>query len=226
MGWRCWSDRETRLPLPRRCSILRVVRRGQGQIALVVVLCAALLAPVAAGSPRSDAAAVVKDYTGDANIASCRFTRDQLENALAQIGPDAATYSAGFSGEVTREIKRWADGACAGKRRGAALRIVKVSAKGGARTESVTIKNTGKKAVDLRRYVLRDSSDHTIRFKKTKLKGRRTLRVVTGCRKGQRAAVRRGSRYYACRKSEFWDDGGDVVELVTPQGGLLSRKGY
>ena len=39
-------------------------------------------------------------------------------------------------------------------------------------------------------------------------------------------AVRRGSRYYACRKTQFWDDAGDVVELLAPGGGLLSQKRY
>jgi hypothetical protein len=90
----------------------------------------------------------------------------------------------------------------------------------------VTIKNVGRKTLNLRRYALRDSTDHTIRFGSLKLKGGRKLRVVTGCLRGQSKAVRRGSSYHACRKTQFWDDAGDVIQLVTPQGGLLSQKSY
>ena len=94
------------------------------------------------------------------------------------------------------------------------------------RKESVTLKNFGSKAVSLRRYALRDAAGHVIRFKKTTLKAGRSLVVVTGCRKGSRTALRKGLRYYGCRKTQFWDDAGDVVELVNAKGTLQSRKRY
>ena len=151
----------------------------------------------------------------------------QLQNALSQITPDVNAYSPGFRTEVDREIARWRAGGCAtaaAKPAGSTLRIVKVQPKGGAKRESVTIKNTGRKAIKLKGYVLRDAADHKIKFMKTTLKAGRSLRVVTGCRKGSKRAVRKGTRYYACRTKQFWDDEGDVVELVNPKGGLLSRK--
>jgi hypothetical protein len=88
------------------------------------------------------------------------------------------------------------------------------------------LRNYGSKAVNLKGYVLRDASDHTIRLGKTTLKKRARLRVFTGCRTGHRSAFRKGSRYYACRTKEFWDDAGDVVELDGPTGGLLARRAY
>ncbi len=104
------------------------------------------------------------------------------------------------------------------------VRIVKVQSKGGARSESVTVKNFGRKSVNLRRFVLRDADDHAIRLQTTTIKSKRSLRIVTGCRKGTKKAVRRGARYYACRSKQFWDDAGDVVELVNPKGALVSKK--
>ena len=106
------------------------------------------------------------------------------------------------------------------------MRIVKIKSKGGARSESVTLRNYSSKTVSLRNFVLRDAGDHLIKFKKTSLKSKRSVVVVTGCRKGSKKAVRKGTRYYACRSREFWDDAGDVVELVNAKGGLLSRKAY
>jgi len=190
-----------------------------------VLLAAVVLAPAAAGSPASDTAAVLRDFS-NRDIASCRFTRPQLENALGQISADADAYaeSAALRTELNREITRWRSGGC--KNRKVVLRIVSIKPGGAASRESVTIKNTGRKALNLRRYALRDAADHTIRFGNLRLKGGRKLRVVTGCRRGQRKAVRRGSTYHACRKTQFWDDAGDVIELVNPQGGLLSKKSY
>ena len=169
-----------------------------------------------------------KDYAGDRDVTSCLFAVSQLENAKSQITPDVNAYSPGFRAEVDRELQRWRDGGCKGKQvAGSALKIVKVAPKGGVRKEYVTIRNTGRKAIKLRGYNLRDAADHKIAFKKTTLKAGRSLRVITGCRKGSpKRAVRKGARYYACRKTEFWDDAGDIVELVSPKGGLLSRKAY
>ena len=88
----------------------------------------------------------------------------------------------------------------------------------------MTLRNFGSKTVSLKGYVLRDAADHAIKFKKTTIKSKRSVVVVTGCRKGSKKAVRKGTRYYACRTKEFWDDAGDVVELVNAKGGLLSHE--
>jgi hypothetical protein len=191
------------------------------------VVAAAVLAPGAAnGSPAADLAAVTKDYTRDQKITPCRFTKNQLEGARSKIGQDIASYGAGIDVAIAREIKRWNDHGCAGKRRGARLRIIAVASSGGANVEYVTIKNSGPKTVNLRGYALRDADDHTLKLGATKLKKGAKLRVVTGCHRARNGAVRRGSRYYACRKTQFWDDAGDVVQLLAPGGGLLSQKRY
>jgi Lamin Tail Domain len=202
--------------------------RGSTQVrcALVALLVAVMLVPVA-GAGANDRDAVLKDYSSGHGLTACRYTLGQLENVLGQLGPDINTYSPGLNVAIKREIQRWKDGGCKGKKGAAVdLRIVKISSKGGARSESVTLKNFGAKNVSLRRYVLRDASKHAIRFKKTTLKAGRSLVVVTGCRKGSKAAVRKGSRYYGCRKTQFWDDAGDIVTLVNDKGTLLSSKAY
>lgn len=196
------------------------------QLALAAVLAAAMLAPSAAGgSAAADLAAMTRDYTRDQRITPCRFTQHQLEGARRQIAEDIAAYAAGLDAAIAREIKRWKARGCAG-RRAVRLRIVAVAPKGDARAEYVTIKNIGSKSVNLRGYALRDGADHTLRFGATKLGKGRTLRVITGCRSAYKSALRRGSRYYACRTTPFWDDTGDVVELLGPGGGLLSQKRY
>jgi len=199
----------------------------QIRLALAALLCAVVLAPAAGASPASDSEAVLKDYARDRDITSCRFAQSQLENARGQIAADADTYATGFRAEVNREVKRWKDGGCKrGRASAVKLRIVKIQPKGAAGKESVTIRNAGSKSVDLRRFVLRDAADHAIRFTKLKLAPGRSIRVVTGCRAGHKGSLRKGSSYYACRSKQFWDDAGDVVELVTPQGALLSQKTY
>jgi hypothetical protein len=194
--------------------------------AFVALLAGAAIAPAASASPASDTAAVIKDFGGDGDITACRFTIGQLENARGQLGADLNAYSPGLRVEINREISRWKDGGCKRKAGAVDVRIVKVKAKGGARTESVTLKNFGAKAVNLRRYALRDAAGHAIRFKKTTLKAGRSLVVVTGCRKGSKRALRKGSRYYGCRKTQFWDDAGDTVELLNAKGVLQSRSQY
>jgi hypothetical protein len=197
------------------------------QLAVVAVLLAAVLAPSAVGSPAADLNSVARDYSSDEKITPCRFTQGQLESARSQISEDIEAYAKGIRAAITREIKRWKDGACKGK--GAAankLRIVTVKGKGGPAKEYVTIKNTGKKAVSLGGFALRDAGDHTLKFRSMKLRAGAKLKVITGCRKGHKGAVRRGSSYYVCRKNEVWDDAGDTVELLGKGGGLLATKKY
>jgi hypothetical protein len=198
--------------------------------ALVALLAGAVVVPGVGASPAADLDAMVKDFTRDGSITPCLFTQAQLEAARTQLGPDANAYTPGLGVAINREIKRWKDGDCSRKRiaavKGADVRITKVASKGGVRSESVTLRNYGSKTVSLKGYLLRDAADHTIKFTKTSLKAKRSVVVVTGCRKGSKKAVRKGTRYYACRKTEFWDDAGDVVELVNAKGGLLSTKTY
>lgn len=198
--------------------------------ALVALLVGAVVVPGVGASPAADFNAIVTDFTRDQKITPCLFTLAQLESARAQLGPDANAYAPGLSVAINREIKRWNDGDCSSKRiaaaKGADVRIVKVTSKGGVRSESVTLRNYGAKTVSLKGYLLRDAADHTIKFIKTTIKPKRSVVVVTGCRKGSKKAVRKGTRYYACRSKEFWDDAGDVVELLNAKGGLLSTKTY
>jgi hypothetical protein len=204
-----------------------ILGRVKIKLAVIAVLIVAVLAPGAAGSPAGDLTSVLRDYSSDEKITPCRFTQGQLESSRTQISQDIEAYAKGIRGAIVREVKRWRDGGCKG--RGASankLRIVAIRATGGPSKESVTIKNTGRKAVSLRGFALRDAADHTLKFRSTKLKAGRRLKVVTGCRKGHKRAVRRGSSYYACRKSEVWDDAGDTVELLGRGGGLLAQKTY
>ena len=201
--------------------------RSTTKLAITAVLGAAVLAPAAAGSPTGDLNAVLRDYSRDEKITPCRFTKGQLETARALISEDIDIYAKGFGPALAREIKRWRDGDCKGKGPSATkLRIVAIKARGGPAKESVTIKNTGRKAISLSGFALRDATDHTLKFRSTKLKAGRKLEVITGCRKRQQGAVRRGSRYYACRTNEVWDDAGDVVELLGRGGGLVAKKRY
>jgi hypothetical protein len=197
------------------------------QLAFAAVLAAAaVLAPTAAASPAADLAAIIRDHGGDEKITPCRFTKNQLTSARTQVSGDIDTYAKGIRPAINRELKRWRDGKCKGKRDGAKLQITKVRGTGPADKEYVTIRNLAGKTVNLRNYALRDSTDHVVRLRSTKLERGARLKVVTGCRSGHRKAVRRGSTYYACRSLEVWDDAGDLVELLGPGGGLLSRKQY
>jgi len=197
------------------------------QLAVAALLVAAAgLAPAAAASPTADLSAIIRDHGSDEKLTPCRFTKSQLTSARTQISGDIDTYAKGIRPAINRELKRWRDGRCKGKRDGAKLQITKVRAAGPADDEYVTIRNLAGKTVDLRNYALRDSTDHLLRLRSTKLKRGARLKVVTGCRSGHRRAVRRGSTYYACRSIEVWDDAGDLVELLGPGGGLLSRKQY
>lgn len=201
--------------------------RSTTKLAIAAVLITALLAPSAAASPAGDLKSVLRDYARDEKITPCRFTQGQLESSRTQISEDVEIYAKGIRRALAREIKRWKDGACKGKgARATKLRIVAIKATGGPGQESVTIKNTGRKSINLRGFALRDGADHTLKFRSTKLNAGRKLRVVTGCRKGHKGAVRRGSRYYACRTNEVWDDAGDIVELLGRGGGLVAKKTY
>ena len=200
------------------------------KIALVALLAAGALAPGAAGSPSADLTAIARDYASGRDITPCRFTLAQLSGARPLVNADVEIYAAGLGAAMDREIKRWRDGGCTAKQTaaaaGAKIVIVKVQPKGSARKESVTIRNRTRKTVNLRNYALRDAGDHTLKFRTTKLKPGRSLRAVTGCRKGSKKSGRRANSYYFCRSKQVWDDAGDTVELLGPGGGLLATKSY
>jgi len=195
-------------------------------LAIAALLVAAVLAPTATATPAADLSAMIRDHARDNKLTPCRYTKNQLNQARTQIGPDIDTYGKGIRTAINRELKRWSDGKCKGKRGGAKLQIVRVRGAGTAGKEYVTIRNLAGKTVNLRNYALRDSTDHVLKFRSTKLKRGAKLKVITGCRSGHKKALRRGSSYYACRSVEVWDDAGDLVELLGPGGGLLSRKQY
>ena len=191
-----------------------------------LLVAAAVLAPSAAATPAADLASMIRDHARDDKLTPCRFTKNQLNNARTQISADLDLYGKGIRTAINNELRRWRDGKCKGKRDGAKLQIATVRGTGAAGQEYVTIRNLAGKTVDLRNYALRDGADHVVKFRSTKLKRGAKLKVITGCRSGHRQAVRRGASYYACRSVEVWDDAGDLVELLGPGGGLLSRKQY
>lgn len=200
------------------------------------------IATTASASPASDYNAVKSDYAAHGgNITACKFTRAQLVNAR-NLETQEDDYT-GFDDEVGREIARWDSGGCKGAGGGggsggggsgstkkADLRLVALKGKvrgRNKRKEYVTIRNRGGKTGNLKGWSVRDRSGHRIRFRKSlRLKGHRRLRVVTGCAKGHRRAFKRGSRYYACRKSQLWNDRGDVARLVSPSGKRVSQRGF
>jgi hypothetical protein len=192
------------------------------RLALAALLVGAVLAPAALASPAADLSAMIRDHARDNKLTPCRFTKNQLNQARTQITADIDAYGKG----IRSAINRWSDGACKGKRDGAKLQISTVRGAGAAGKEYVTIRNLAGKTVSLRNYALRDSADHVLKLRSTKLKRGARLKVITGCRSGHRSAFRRGSSYYACRSLEVWDDAGDLVELLGPGGGLLSRRSY
>lgn len=195
----------------------------------------AVAAPAAPAAPADDFRAVFADWQRDQDVTACRFTRTQLANARSAAGGDVDGYAPGFREEVSRELRRRAGGGCRGvappsSQRGRSalrrVRIVRISPKGGL-AESVTIRNSGSRSVDLAGAGLRDRSGARLRFARgTKLRGRRSLRVVTACTTGGSRPLRRGSTLFACRRKELWDDAGDVVKLVDSRGTVVAQRGY
>lgn len=203
----------------------------------------AVSAPAAAGAapalaaPADDYRAVFRDWQPDGDVAACRFSRAQLVNArnVAATVTDFDSYAPGFREEVGREIARHDARRCTGVARpGArrnrsalrALRIVAIRPKGGAR-ESITIRNSGRRAVSLKGATLRDRAGNRLRLSSgRRLGARRSLRVVSGCARARRKPARLGSRLYACAPRRLWDDRGDVVKVVDARGIVVSQRGY
>ena len=197
--------------------------------------------PVALADAEADFQAVYRDWRTDKNITTCGFTRAQLVNARneADKTPDIETYAPGFRDEVTLEIRRWDTGGCKGvatspvdPRRATSpiggFRIKKIRPRGGARKESVVLKNTAATA-NLRGATLRDRAGHRLRLpRRSSIRRNRSIRVFTGCKKGskRKRAFRKGRRIYGCKKRQLWNAGGDVVKLVDTDGVVISQRGY
>jgi hypothetical protein len=203
------------------------------------VLCALVAgASSAAAAPADDLRAVLRDWQPDHDIANCRFTRAQLVNArdVAAALTDFDSYAPGFRDEVLREIARHDAGDCRGvvpspsgarnRSRLRSIRIVAIKPKGGT-LENVTIRNAGPGAVSLKGATLRDRRGNRLRLPAVgKLKGKRSLLVVSGCARGRRKPARLGSRLFACRSRGIWDDRGDVVKVVDSRGTVVAQRGY
>lgn len=216
-------------------------RRRALLAAALLALCALALAgssSSAAAAPADDLREVLRDWQPDHDIADCRFTRAQLVNARDVAGTltDFDSYAPGFRDEVRREIVRHDGGGCRGvvlqpsgarnRSRLRSIRIVAIKPRGGAR-ESVTIRNAGRGAVSLKGATLRDRRGNRLRLPAVgKLKGRRSLLVVTGCARGRRRPALLGSRLFACRSRGIWDDRGDVVKVVDSGGTVVAQRGF
>ena len=212
--------------------------RAAGWIPPLLVAVLGASVPVAQAAPIDDYNAVADDFRGDGDITPCRFSRQQLVSAGLVAGgvPDFDRYAPGFRTELAREIARHDTGGCSGVATPAdpgratsplrRVRITRIRPRGGL-LESVTIRNSGSRSVNIGRATLRDRRGNRVRIPRgTRLGARRSLRVITGCARGRRRAVRRGSRLFACRRSRVWDDRGDVVKVVDTRGTVVAQRGY
>ena len=214
------------------------IRRGLARAALLGLsaLAAAGAAPAFA-APADDYRAVFRDWQPDGDVAACRFSRAQLVNArnVAATVTDFDSYAPGFREEVGRELARHDSRGCTGVAQPGArrnrselrlLRIVAIKPKGGA-GESITIRNTARRAVSLKGATLRDRAGNRLRLSAAgRLGARRSLRVVTGCARARRKPVRLAGRLYACGPRRLWDDRGDVVKVVDARRTVVSQRGY
>ena len=208
---------------------------------LAALAAAALVVPAssALAAPADDFRAVFGDWRPDGRITQCRFTRAQLVNArdVSRTTTDFDSYAPGFREEVGRELARHDAGGCKGiapqpsralRNRSAlrSVRIVAIRPKGGAR-ESVTIRNTGGRAVSLKGATLRDRAGRRVLLGSAgRLGARRSLQVISGCAPARKRPVRFGTRLFACRSGRVWDDRGDVVKVVDSRGTAVAQRGY
>ncbi len=205
-------------------SVQRSPRRLAAALFAVAACAGAVVVPSAAGSAADDLQAVLKDFEADNKITPCLFTKKQLGNAKSQIPSDFNVYAPEFKVELNNEISRWKSGGCGGATSKKGVQIVKAKGKGSARKEYVTLKNAGSKAVNLKGYALRNTAGTKLRLKTVRLAKGRTLRVITGCASGKKAASRKGSRYYGCKSKQQWKDKGDVAELLKKGGAVVARR--
>ena len=135
----------------------------------------------------------------------------------------------GLRNAVRAQLRAINAGRCAAFLPGA-VRIARIQARGGGREplrEYVTIRSLVGGSIALRQLSLRDRSGNRILLPfNRRLGARRSLRVVTGCLPGRsRPATRRG-RFYACKRGQLWNDGGDIVKVVGSGGTVVAQRGF
>lgn len=87
--------------------------------------------------------------------------------------------------------------------------------------EYVVVKNTGRKAKQLKRWKLIDRGrDHTFRFPKFKLKAGRSVKIHTGRGRDNRFNLYWRNDWY------IWNNDGDTATLKTKGGRTASRCAY
>jgi hypothetical protein len=183
-------------------------------------------------NPERDFQRVFRDWQPDGVVTPCAFTRRELQSALnvaAQVG-DFDAYAPGFRDAVRREIQRIDAGGCAGLGKRSKLRIKRIRGKvrpgRSKKREYVVIRNAGTAAAGLQGVTLRDKAGKRIRLPRFTLRPKRSLRVNTRCLAKRKRPARRGHRFFACRKRQLWNDRGDVVKIVNPQGLVLAQRGF
>jgi hypothetical protein len=205
------------------------------RIAAVLLLSCLAAVPVFA-SPQSDFDAVYGDWQKDLLITKCAWSQAQLQNAyeIAQSNPDFQ-YETRFSDDTQAEINRWKTGGCVGIQPLSArkksplygVRIVAVRGKGGAKKETVTIRNRRGKAVSFRKASLTNLKGHGFYFPaRFRLAKGRTAVVHVGCAKGKRRSTFTKRAVWLCSKRGIFRDRGDLARLADSKLLVVSQRGF
>jgi hypothetical protein len=205
------------------------------RVALVAFLAFALVAPASA-SPQSDFDAVYGDWKKDLVIVKCAWSQAQLQNAydIASSNPDFQ-YETRFTDDTQAEINRWKTGGCAGiqplsvrkKSPLFGVRITAVHGRGGARSETVTIRNRAGKALSFRKASLTNLKGHGFYFpSRFKLRKGRTAVVHVGCAKGKRRSTFTTRAVWLCSPRQLFRDRGDLARLADAKLLVVSQRGF
>jgi len=195
--------------------------------------CTGVAAPPPAGTnATADFFTVYADWLDDGALRRCGHPKRRLQNTLGEANtvPNFDAHVPGLRSAVRAQLRAINAGRCAAVLPGA-LRIVGIHARGSRRkplAEYVTIRNTVRGSVALRRLSLRDRSGNRILLPfNGRLGPGRTLRVTTGCLEGRVRPTKRGGRFYACNmRAQLWNDAGDVVKVVGSGGTVVAQRGY
>lgn len=202
-------------------------------IVTAALLGALAVAPPVQAGPAEDYQAVRADWQRDGNITPCRFSEEQLANARAVADGNPDDQYTGFPAEIDRELARTRSGGCRGRTpdaerdtsRLAGLRIVSVSARGGASREFARVRNSGRRTVTLDGATLRNRRGARARLPRgVRVRPGQTVTIRVGCLRGRRAA--RGRTVYTCRRSDLLADSGDVARLADRSGIVVSQRGF
>jgi hypothetical protein len=203
---------------------------------VALILLAFAVAWPAAASPQSDFDTVYGDWKKDLVITKCAWSQAQLQTAydVAQSNPDFQ-YETRFSDDTQAEINRWKTGGCNGiqplsvrkKSPLYGVRIVAVRGKGGARRETVTIRNRAGKRISFRKASLTNLKGRGFYFPaRFKLAKGRTAVVHTGCAKGKRRATFTTRAVWLCGKRGIFRDRGDLARLADSKLLVVSQRGF